>query len=59
MGVGPSLDASSVDSAEAGNKEFKSMVAAGCSGEIGVGKDAVVEEKGASEVGVACEMFGG
>lgn len=59
MGVGPSLDASGVDGASAGNKEFKSMVAAGCNGGIGVGNEVPAEEKGSSDVGVACEFCGG
>lgn len=55
MGVGPSPEVSGAGgAANVGNKEFKSIVAAGCNGGMGVG-DGVAVEKNGSSVGTAME----
>jgi len=67
MGVGPTPGAMGGGTAAVGNKEFKSIVAAGCSGGLGIGEGVAVEKNGSSdgaptrysEAGVPCAFRGG
>ena len=53
MGVGPSPDVSGAGgAANVGNKEFRSMVAAGCNGGMG---DGVAVEKNGPSVGASMD----